>query len=52
MALTNCPECGNVGVPDTAESCPGCGYNVKSFFDKIKQKELEIERVHEEEEKH
>lgn len=51
MALINCPECGRKGVSDTAESCPGCGYNVKAYFDEIKQKEFEEEQAHKDEER-
>lgn len=51
MALVKCPECGKE-VSDTANACPNCGYGVKVYFDKIKQrrqdelrkKQLEIEK--------
>ena len=29
MSLINCPEC-NHQVSDTAETCPNCGFNIKS----------------------
>ncbi|MFT4004893.1 MAG: zinc ribbon domain-containing protein [Lacrimispora sp.] len=51
MALINCPECGRKGVSDTAEFCPGCGYNVKAHFDEITQEKLKEEQVQKEEEK-
>lgn len=34
MALVKCPECGRENVSDTAKACPGCGYNVKAYYDK------------------
>lgn len=36
MALVKCPECGREGVSDTATSCPGCGYNIKEYYEKNK----------------
>ena len=39
MALVRCPECGRRNVSDTAESCPGCGYNVKAYCDKAREEE-------------
>lgn len=32
MALTKCPECGKESISDSAESCPNCGYGIKSHF--------------------
>ena len=32
MALVNCPECGRENVSSSAESCPGCGYNIKAHY--------------------
>lgn len=43
MALVNCPECGKENVSDTAESCPACGYAIRSHFLKIKLEEMRIE---------
>lgn len=43
MALVKCPECGREKVSDSAKACPDCGYGVKEYFDKIRQKE-KIER--------
>ncbi len=36
-----CPECGKENVSDSAESCPDCGYQIKSHFEKIKKEEEE-----------
>ena len=33
MALIECPECGRENVSSTAKSCPGCGYNVKEYYE-------------------
>lgn len=41
MALVKCPECGRENVSDTAESCPGCGFNVKGYFDHIKEEQAQ-----------
>lgn len=27
-----CPECGRENVSSTAKSCPGCGYNIKTYY--------------------
>ena len=42
MALVKCPECGREGVSDTATSCPGCGFNIKEYYEKNKIVEDEI----------
>lgn len=34
MALINCPEC-NKSISDQSNSCPGCGYPLKSNDTKI-----------------
>lgn len=44
MALIKCPECGKEGVSDCAESCPGCGYNIKAHFKRIKEEEQNKKR--------
>jgi hypothetical protein len=38
MALTKCPECKKENVSDSADSCPQCGYPIKSHFEKIREK--------------
>lgn len=38
MALVKCPECGRENVSSTAKSCPGCGYNIKEYFEKQQDK--------------
>ncbi|WP_194608622.1 zinc ribbon domain-containing protein [Clostridium vitabionis] len=38
MALIRCPECGRE-VSDQAEMCPGCGYNVKQYYDNLQKEE-------------
>lgn len=43
MALITCPECGREKVSDTATSCPGCGFAIRSFFMEQKQGILENE---------
>ena len=45
MSLIECPECGEENVLDSAESCPNCGYDIKSYFlnKKIKDQEDEDE---------
>ena len=44
MALIKCPECGREAVSDCAESCPGCGYNIKAHFERIKEEERKKQR--------
>lgn len=39
--LITCPECGKEKVSDTAESCPECGYAIKTHFAKIKEEKEE-----------
>jgi ribosomal protein L37E/putative Mn2+ efflux pump MntP len=41
MALIKCPECGREDVSDSAESCPNCGYGIKSYFEEIKRRKEE-----------
>lgn len=48
MALVKCPECGRERVSDTAEACPDCGYNVRAYYERVKE---ENEKRLEEEEK-
>lgn len=36
MALVVCPECGRKNVSDSAETCPECGFPVKSYYDNLK----------------
>lgn len=36
MSLIKCPECGRRNVSDSAEACPSCGYNIKTYFDKAR----------------
>lgn len=33
MSLVKCPECGRENVSDTAKACPGCGYNLKAYYE-------------------
>ena len=40
MALVKCPECGRENVSSTAKSCPGCGYNIKAYYEAEQQKEV------------
>lgn len=40
MALVKCPECGRENVSSTAKSCPGCGYNIKAYYEEEQQKEV------------
>lgn len=40
MALVKCPECGRENVSSTAKSCPGCGYNIKAYYETEQQKEV------------
>lgn len=49
MALVQCPNCGRKGVSDSIIGCPGCGYNIKRYFDNLspeekKSRELEFEK--------
>ena len=39
MALVKCPECGRENVSSTAKSCPGCGYNIKTYYESQQQTE-------------
>lgn len=32
MALIKCPECGRENVSDSAKACPGCGFQIYSYF--------------------
>lgn len=51
MALIKCPECGRENVSDTAESCPNCGYGIKSHLERQKQERhtnAKIQRTQEE----
>ena len=43
MALINCPECDRK-VSDSADTCPNCGYNIKSYLIRQKQAQVEAER--------
>ena len=45
MALIKCPECGRENVSSSAESCPSCGYNIKSYYDKKIEREKTEERI-------
>ena len=42
MALVKCPECGRENVSSTAKSCPGCGYNIKAYYEAEQQKEQQV----------
>ena len=46
MALVTCPECGRENVSDSAESCPDCGYGIKSHFEKVRSEQRKKE-IHE-----
>ena len=37
MALVKCPECGREKVSDTATACPDCGFNIREYFQKLKE---------------
>ncbi len=39
MAIVICPECGKKDVSDSAKTCPNCGYDIKSYCDKIRTKQ-------------
>lgn len=49
MALIKCPECGRE-VSDTANACINCGYDIKTYVDKIEKakKEEEMKAIEEE----
>ena len=51
MALIKCPECGKENISNTAESCPNCGFKIKSYFQHIeyekRHKKLEERRKQE-----
>jgi SOS response regulatory protein OraA/RecX len=40
MALVKCPECGRENVSDTAKCCPGCGYNLKNYYENQNNEEI------------
>lgn len=44
MALIKCPECSRDNVSDTAVSCPGCGYNIKSHMRAKKKQHIQQEK--------
>ena len=39
MAIVTCPECGKEEASDSAKTCPNCGYDIKSYYDKIRAKQ-------------
>lgn len=42
MALIKCPECGKENVSDTANACPNCGFDIKTYFEtKIREERVE-----------
>lgn len=45
MALVKCPECGKEKVSDSAMTCPACGYGIRVYFDKKKEKERQQRRL-------
>lgn len=45
MALVKCPECGRENVSDNAESCPDCGYGIRTYFEKKKDEENRKEEL-------
>lgn len=51
MSLIKCPECGKEKVSDTADSCPECGFGIKSYYNELKNEEtvrLDIEKMKDE----
>lgn len=44
MPLITCPECGRENVSDSAESCPVCGYNIKTYIEKQNERSRENEK--------
>lgn len=40
--LITCPECKKEKVSSVADYCPECGFPIKSYFEKIKEKEAKI----------
>lgn len=40
MALIACPECGKEKVSDLAETCPECGFPIKTYYENKKKSEL------------
>lgn len=49
--LIECPDCGKV-VSKRAESCPNCGYAIKSYYNELKQEEEEKRLAEEREQQH
>ena len=47
MALVKCPECGRERVSDTAEACPDCGYNVRAYYERVKEENEKSEKSEE-----
>lgn len=48
MALIKCPECGKENVSDSAQTCPNCGYGIKTHYEKIaleQQKIVQEEKI-------
>ena len=39
MSLVHCPECKKNNVSDSAEACPNCGFPIKKYFEKRKDKQ-------------
>ena len=49
-SLVKCPECGRDRVSSSAAMCPGCGFAVKDYFDRIRyEQEREAQRAAQEE---
>ena len=42
MALVKCPECGRENVSSVAKACPGCGYNIKSYYESEYKKDVTL----------
>lgn len=44
MALIKCPECGRENVSNSAEACPNCGFRIREYYQKIKDKQEKLEK--------
>lgn len=45
MGLIKCPECGRENVSDTALRCPGCGFGIVEYYNKLYGRDVQIQNT-------